>query len=147
MPTVIFDTSVLIPLIIEKSRSTRLFIRLEAAGWAVAVSPQLSAETRAKMETKRSVREWLKVSDEEIENFLTEVLPSRTMQVPGYRQAHGAVPADPKDDMVIAAALEAHAAYIISEDKHLLDIGDYRGVKIMNREEFTAELDRLGVPE
>ncbi len=49
--------------------------------------------------------------------------------------------------MVIAAALEAKAEYIISEDKHLLDLGDHQGITIMNREEFEAELDRLGVPE
>ena len=63
------------------------------------------------------------------------------------RQAHGSVPADPKDDMVVAAALEANASYIVSEDKHLLDLGDYEGIKIMNRKQFGAELDRLGVPE
>lgn len=38
---VVFDTSVLIPLIIPASRSTRLFSRLERAGWQVAVSPQI----------------------------------------------------------------------------------------------------------
>ena len=66
--------------------------------------------------------------------------------VPGIRQAHGAVKADPKDDMIIAAALESKAEYIVSEDKHLLDLKKYRGIKIMNREQFAAELDRLGVP-
>ena len=58
MPTVVFDTSVLIPLILKASHSTRLFLRLRGAGWHVAVSPQIMAEAREKMETKRSVREW-----------------------------------------------------------------------------------------
>ena len=35
--------------------------------------------------------------------------------VPGIRQAHGAVKADPKDDIIIAAALESKASYIVSE--------------------------------
>ena len=60
---------------------------------------------------------------------------------PGIRQAHGAVPDDPKDDMVIAAALEAKADYIISEDKHLLELGEYEGIKIMSREQMEKELD------
>ena len=97
------------------------------------------------METKRSVREWLKVSDDQIESFLSVVLPARTVRVPGVRNAHGAVPDDPEDDMIVAAALESGASYIISEDKHLLDLGEYQGIKIMNREQFDAELDRLGV--
>ncbi len=147
MPTVVFDSSVLIPLIVKASHSTRLFLRLEAAGWQVAVSPQLVAETREKMETKRSVREWLKMSDEEVDRFLDEELPGKTRALPGVRQAHGAVKADPKDDIIIAAALEGKASYIVSEDKHLLDLKDYQGIKIVSREQFAAELDRLEVAE
>jgi putative PIN family toxin of toxin-antitoxin system len=144
---VVFDTDVLIPIIIgRRSRSARLLSRLESAGWRVAATPQILLEVRDKMLTKRQLRQWLKRSDEEIEKFVDR-LAVLCEWVPGKRHAHGAVPADPKDDKIIAAALEAHAAYIISEDKHLLDIGSYCGVKIMNREQFAAELDRLGVPE
>ena len=146
-PVVVFDTNVIIPLIIEASHSTRLFLRLTAADWRIAVSPQVLAETRAKMKTKRSVRQWLKMSEKQIDTFLDVSLPGMTVEVPGHRQAHGAVPADPKDDIIIAAALEANAEYLISEDKHLLDLGDYQGIKIMNRQQFEKELDRLGVGE
>ncbi len=108
-PVVVFDTNVIIPLILEASHSTRLFLRLTKAEWRIAASPQLLAETRAKMKTKRSVRQWLKMSEEQIDIFLDVTLPGITVEVLGVRQAHGAVPADPKDDMVIAAALEAKA--------------------------------------
>jgi predicted nucleic acid-binding protein len=67
--------------------------------------------------------------------------------LPGYHQLHGAVPADPKDDIIIAAALESGASYIVSEDKHLLDLKQYGGIRIMNRVEFEQELDRLDVPK
>jgi hypothetical protein len=52
MPSVVFDSSVLIPLILETSRSTGLFLRLEAAGWHVVVSPQILRETREKNENQ-----------------------------------------------------------------------------------------------
>lgn len=55
------------------------------------------------------------------------------------------LPADPDDDKVIAAAIEAGASYIVSEDHHLLDLGHWRGIQIMSRDDFTAELDRLGL--
>ena len=145
-PVVVFDTSVLIPLILEASASTRLFLRLQAAGWRVALSRQIIAEARRKMEMKRSVRQWLKVSDEEISRFLDHDLPRKTRSLPGVRQAHGAVPADRSDDIIIAAALEAGAAYIVTEDKHLLDLNPYRGIQIMNRELLSDDLDRLGIP-
>jgi putative PIN family toxin of toxin-antitoxin system len=145
MPSVVFDSSVLIPLFLPASRSTRLFLRLETAGWHVVVSPQIVDETREKMKTKRSVRQWLKLSESEIDRFLDVVLPGKTRRVAGVRQAPGAVPADPKDDIIVAAALEANAAYIVSEDQHLLDLKTFQGMAIMNREQFAAELDRLGV--
>ncbi len=147
MPVVVFDANVLIPLIVSASSSARLFLRLRAAGWAVAASPQILLEVADKLRTKESLRKWLDLPEEKIELFLGETIMEMVSEVPGHRQAHGAVPADPKDDIIIAAALEADAEYIISEDKHLIDLGDYQGIKIMNREEFEAELDRLGVGE
>lgn len=145
-PVVVFDTNVLVLLILEASHSTRLFLRLDAADWEIAASPQILMEAADKLRTKESLRKWLDLPEERIELFLSETIMEMVSEVPGHRQAHGAVPADQKDDMVIAAALEANASYIISEDKHLLDLGDYQGIQIMNREQFEAELDRLGVP-
>jgi predicted nucleic acid-binding protein len=78
MPGVVVDTSVLIPLILPASHSTRLFLRLEAVGWHIVVSPQILAETREKMKTKRATHQWLKLSEAEIDHFLDLVLPGRT---------------------------------------------------------------------
>ena len=52
----------------------------------------------------------------------------------------------PWDDVVVAAAIESHAKYIVTEDRHLLDLINYAGVKILNRDAFRIELNRLGVP-
>lgn len=144
--TVVFDSSVLIPLAIRASRSTRLFFRLNAAGWDIVVTPQLLAEVAEKIQTKESLRKWLALNDVQIRLFLNVGLPGMVRQIAGVRQAHGAVPSDPKDDMVLAAALEADAAYIISEDRHLLGLGEYQGIKVMDRNQFAAELNRIGVP-
>lgn len=145
--TVVFDSNVIIPLAIKASRSTRLFFRLTAAGWGVAVTPQILAEVADKMQTKASLRAWLGLSDEQMEEFLNVGLPGMLRRIAGIRQAHGAVVADPEDDMVVAAALEAHASYIITEDHHLLDLGEHQGIKIMTRDAFNDELDRIGVPK
>jgi predicted nucleic acid-binding protein len=47
---------------------------------------------------------------------------------------------------IIAAALESGAKYIISEDKHLLAVGQHQGISIFTRNQFQEELDRIGVP-
>jgi predicted nucleic acid-binding protein len=56
------------------------------------------------------------------------------------------VKADPKDDKIIAAAVESGASYIVSQDHHLRDLREYHGIKILSLEDFEVELNRLGVP-
>jgi len=96
-------------------------------------------EDAAKMRTKENLRRWLQLSEHEINDFLTS-LPLLLRVVPG------AVAADPKDDKIIAAAIEAGASYIVSQDRHLQDLRNYRAIVIMSMEQFSAELDGLGVP-
>lgn len=142
---VVCDTNVLIPLIIKASRSVRLFARLEAAGIPVILSPQIKAEVREKMMTKATLRKWLNGSDAEIEEFVEQDLPALIRMIPGNEKIEGAVPVDPKDDMIIAAAIEGGANYIVTQDHHLLDLREYRAITIMDLEAFGAELDRLGI--
>lgn len=47
-----------------------------------------------------------------------------------------AVKADPKDDKFIDAALEAKAEYIITQDRHLLDIKEFKNIRIITPKEF-----------
>lgn len=142
----VWDSSVLIPLVLPRSKSSALYSRLDPAGWIVAATPPILDEVREKLQTKQSLRSWLGLSDEDIAEFVENVLPALVRMYPGVVSAVGAVPADPNDDMVVAAAVESRAKYIVSEDRHLLSLGDYAGIKILSRDAFRDELDRIGVP-
>jgi putative PIN family toxin of toxin-antitoxin system len=53
-----------------------------------------------------------------------------------------AVPADPKDDMVVATSVAAKAEYLVTGDrKHLLSLRAYEGIQIVTPREF---LDLIG---
>jgi putative PIN family toxin of toxin-antitoxin system len=141
---VVFDTDVLIPMILPASLSARLYFRLRAAGHKVATSALIIEEVTEKLLTDQGVRRWLKLSDAEISSFLND-LPRYCVQIRGLLGIAGVVVADRDDDKIIAAAVESGAEYIVSEDHHLRDIGEWAGIKIVNRKEFMIELDRLGV--
>lgn len=49
-----------------------------------------------------------------------------------------AVADDPDDDKVIECALAGEAAYIVSGDRHLLDLKEYEGIVIVRANEFLA---------
>lgn len=142
----VWDSSVLIPLILPASKSSALFSRLDNAGWIVAVTPAILEEVREKLQTKPTLRRWLGLDDVTIGQFVDIILPALVRVFPGVTSAVGAVPADPDDDKVVAAAIESHATYVISEDQHLLNLAEYDGIKILNRDSLRIELDRLGVP-
>ena len=47
--------------------------------------------------------------------------------------------ADPDDDKFLAAALASKTKFVISGDKHLLNVSDYRGLKIVRPRKFVDE--------
>ncbi len=48
---------------------------------------------------------------------------------------------DADDDRVVAAALAAHAAFIVSGDGDLLSIGSYQGIRIINAAEALRRIE------
>lgn len=143
--SVVWDSSVLIPLILPRSKSTALYHRLDAAGWSIAATPAILQEVKEKLESKPSLRKWLALSESDTAEFVDKVLPALVRAFPGVLATPGAVPDDPDDDVVVAAAIESQSAYIVSEDKHLLSLGQYQQVKILSRDAFHEELTRLGI--
>lgn len=54
---------------------------------------------------------------------------------------HG-VATHPEDDLVLATAVSAHATYLVSGDKQLLDLEQFAGVTIISPRQFLAVLDQ-----
>ena len=49
---------------------------------------------------------------------------------------------DPKDDKFVATAVLGEADYVVSEDRDLLDLGEYQGVKIVDVATFLKILEK-----
>lgn len=62
-------------------------------------------------------------------------------------QYFDAVQTDPEDNKFIDAAVEAHADYIVTSDKDLLDIREFEGVKMVKPQEFWNIYQRHQDPE
>ena len=56
------------------------------------------------------------------------------------------IAADPDDDEVLACAVSAQAEAIISGDPHLLQLGEYQGIRMLTAVQFLAELARSSAP-
>ena len=72
---------------------------------------------------EKSVKKWEKII---LENAIL-VEPSEKLDI---------VKEDPEDNKFLEAAILGNAAYIITQDKHLLKLKEFQGVKIVKPEEF-----------
>ena len=68
-----------------------------------------------------------------------QLLTTQTVITPGTLSVD-IIKDDPDDNKFIAAAIEGTASYLISGDRHLLDIGEYEGIKIVKARNFLEDV-------
>ena len=74
----------------------------------------------------------------EIDTFLTDLAHERVARPAGSPEA---VTGDPDDDVVLACAVVAGVDVLVSGDRrHMLTIGEHRGVRIVTPQTLLAEL-------
>jgi hypothetical protein len=77
---------------------------------------------------------------------LLRLLESQAIRVPG-RITIPPTARDPRDDHILACAVEGHADYLITGDNDLLDLGRFRDIPIVSPAAFAAvPSDRLPRP-
>jgi uncharacterized protein len=72
------------------------------------------------------------------QRFVSRLAPGARIVEPGERVADCR---DPRDDKLIEAALAAGAAVIVSDDRDLLTLAPWRGIRVVKPEAALAELD------
>lgn len=72
---------------------------------------------------------------ETFEELSEKIVPTATVQ---------AVREDPDDDKFLECAVSASAEYIISGDGHLLNLGEFRGIKIVSPAKFVSIMQQKG---
>jgi len=76
-------------------------------------------------------------TDEEIDGFIGRLLPNVVFVKP--TESIFIVTDDPEDNKIIECAVVGESKYIISGDKHLLKIRQYKEIRIMKASDFLQE--------
>jgi len=133
---VVLDTSVWVSALLWEGVPHRLLELAETESITLCATAETLAELRevlsrpkfaAKLTERRTTAEEVMVGVIR----LVELYPAASAQ--------GSVPADPDDEMFIACALSAGAAYIVSGDQHLLDLKQYGAIKMVTPREFLEQ--------
>ena len=139
MLRVVIDTNVIVSGILSrKGAPAEILNAWRQRRFLLLGSPAIVAEVRAVLRYPR-IRKKYPLNDEEIDQTIT-LLEHDALLVPGGADVTGSVPADPKDEMFLACALDGEADVIVSGDHHLLDLGVYRDIPIITARQLLDQL-------
>ena len=85
------------------------------------------------------IREKYAILDQDIEDLLI-LINQEALIVPGLADAMGAIPDDPQDEIFLACAVDGQADMIVSGDRHLLNLREYRAIPILTARQFLDQL-------
>jgi uncharacterized protein len=133
----VFDTVVVLRAYINPGSRWGHLLAQHADRYRLIVSPALVAEYLDVLLRPELIRRFATLADLDTASVFallawTEVV--RPVTIP-------AICRDPKDDMILATAATGRAAYIVSEDRDLLDLVTHGEIQIVGAAAFLAILD------
>ena len=97
---------------------------------SIFTSSQIEKEINKKLKTKFGLY------DEEVAQILFD-FSTFTLPIKASRKIT-VIDDDPDDDKFIECAVASRAGFIVSGDKHLLNLKEYKGIKIMKAADFLS---------
>ncbi|MFH1210258.1 MAG: putative toxin-antitoxin system toxin component, PIN family [archaeon] len=126
---VVLDTNVFISGIFWKGDCNRILNHWKDGKFTLISSLDILSEfTKVLKDFK------IKLSDDLIKEWI-ELIVTNSIMIQSLEKLD-IVKDDPKDNMFVETALTGKADYIITNDKHLLKLKEFRNIKIITPEEF-----------
>lgn len=120
----VFDTNIWIAGLIWRGGPYRCLMLARVGAVQLVYCPAMTAELTEKLRTKFKYSEHdIRAVVYELNRIATRVDISEQLKV---------VLADPDDDKFIECAVVANAEIVVSEDKHLLELGQYQNIRILS---------------
>lgn len=133
-PRVVLDSNVIISAVVYKGKPRIILDLAFEQRIETITSPALLVEVMEVLAKKfQLLKEELDLINEEIENDFEIIHPRTALHLVR----------DEDDNRVLEAALEGDCDYIISGDEDLLNLGQFKNIKIVTPDEFLREIPNL----
>ena len=128
MIKVVLDTNILLSSTLwNNSEAQKLLFKL------IRKNVQIYSSVEILSEYQEVLKKDFDYSDKEISYIVEKIFTFTTLIKPKKRV--DVVKDDPDDNKIIECAIESSSKNIITYDKHLLNIGEYEGIKIIKPKE------------
>ena len=128
---IVLDTNVLISAIVLGGRSREVLEKVIAGRLTMAISAEMLAEFQGVLEGKK-----FRYPSDIVRTIVHELLAVSELVRPRMKVEQ--IKADPADNRILECALESGAACIVSGDRHLLELGQFEGIPILDAAAFLA---------
>lgn len=133
---VVLDTNVLVSAVLSRDSPPDSILRAWRRGsFELVISTRLLGELENVLARPR-IRRHLRWSTDERTAFVTALSEDTLVVTP--EEELRVIQADPADNRVLEAAVRAEADYIVSGDRHLLELRIHEGVSIVTPARFLA---------
>ena len=117
----VLDTNLFVSsMLVRQGKPAQVLDAWRERSYLLVISPAVIAEIRSCLSYPR-IRRKYPITDEEV-GELIQLLENEALVVTGGATEAGAVPDDPDDELVLACAIDGIADFIVSGDRHLLDL-------------------------
>lgn len=127
MLRVVLDTNVIVSAVISDGKPRELLRRGIENQFIIVASDLILKEFATVLRRPK-----FKTSEDEISRIILALIQSS--EVVNVKSDFKVVKQDPKDDIIIRTAYDGGADLIVTGDKHLLEFGSFRGIKIISVE-------------
>jgi putative PIN family toxin of toxin-antitoxin system len=133
---VVLDANVIVSgIICTKGAPAQVLASWQGERFDLVTSADILAELERVLHYPK-LRERYRLPDEEIGPFL-RLLRRHTVHIEGEAR----LSIDPTDNRHLECAVAGKAQYIVSGDRHLLELKEYRGIQILTPREFLVALE------
>jgi putative PIN family toxin of toxin-antitoxin system len=131
---VVIDTNVLVSGIIQRKGFPYKVVKAWEDDVLILITSDDLINEAGRVLRYEKIRVKYSLDDEEIKQVLLNLM--RYSIVVNDPPKIDVIREDPADNNILAAAIEGKADYIISGDSHLLNLENYKGIRILTPKEF-----------
>jgi len=136
---VVLDTNVIVSALLSKDGApARILLAVGERKILNYISEEILYEVKEVL-SRQKITE--RTTDSGREGFV-DMLDAISVHISPKRRLN-VLTEDPADNKILECAVEADADYIITGDQHLLRLGRYKNVKIVNPSEFINQYERI----
>jgi|SRR3989344_5033798 len=136
---VVFDTNIWLSAIFWKGEANKLIEQAINKKIEIIVTEEILSEIVEILNKEAKFQKFIEERKQKIEDLIRTILSfSILIQT---RSKIELIKSHPKDNIILEAALDSKSDYIVSYDKHILNMIEFRNIKILLPQDFFKTLN------